>query len=124
SGSAGTLKLEDAEAIEREIPEVALLSPQVRNTCQVVASNQNWSTYVRGEGADYLDLREWPLAEGATFTDQDVRNANKVCVLGRTVTTQLFGDESPLGKIIRISEVPFVITGVLTKKGFSFTGQD
>ncbi len=123
-GGAGTLKIEDAEALLREIPEVALLSPEVRSVSQVMAGNQNWFTQVLGEGENYFDLRQWPLAEGAPFEAQDVRGASKVAVIGKTVARQLYGSESPLGKIIRVKNVPFIIVGTLTPKGLSVMGTD
>ena len=83
-GGAGTLKIEDAEAIRREVPGVTGVSEEVASTTQVAAGNQNWFTRVYGESADYFDIRQWPLADGAPFTAQDVRSANKVCVIGRT----------------------------------------
>jgi putative ABC transport system permease protein len=79
---------------------------------------------VLGESADYFDLRQWPLADGAPFTAQDVRSANKVCVIGRTTATQIYGNDSPVGQILRIKNVPFIITGVLTPKGLSAQGPD
>src|ERR1043166_5427749 len=72
-GSAGTLMVEDADAIRREIRGVTLISPEVRTVSQVAAGNQNWYTQILGEGEGYMELRQWPLAEGAMFTDQDVR---------------------------------------------------
>jgi len=123
-GSAGTLKVEDAEAIAREIPGVTIVSPEVRTVRQVAAGNQNWYTQILGEGPDYLDLRQWPLTEGATFTDQDTRGANKVCIIGKTVAQQLYGDEDPLGQIVRIQGVPFIVVGLLTPKGLSVMGTD
>ncbi len=123
-GSAGTLKIEDAEAIRREIPLVTLISPEVRSVSQVAAGNQNWFTQVLGESADYFDLRQWPLAEGSPFSEQDVRRANKVAVIGRTIARQLFGDENPLGRVLRIKNVPFIIVGILTPKGLSIMGSD
>lgn len=123
-GGSGTLKVEDAEAIGREIPNVTVVSPEIRTTSQVIAGNQNWLTQVLGESADYFDLRQWPLAEGASFTPQDVRSANKVAVIGKTVAKTLYGDESPLGQIIRIKNVPFIILGVLSSKGLSVMGSD
>ena len=123
-GSAGTLKVEDALAIKREIPQVSLVSPEIRSVAQIAAGNQNWMTQILGEGADYFDLRQWPLAEGAPFAEQDVRSANKVCIIGKTVARQLFGDESPVGQILRVKNVPFTILGVLTNKGLSMMGTD
>ena len=76
-GNAGTLKIEDADAIRREIPNVIGVSPEVRTSMQVVAGNQNWMTQVIGEGADYFDLRQWPFEDGAAFTDSDVRSTKK-----------------------------------------------
>ena len=123
-GGAGTLKIEDAEAISREVPGVIGVSEEVVSTTQVAAGNQNWFTRVYGESADYFDIRQWPLADGAPFTAQDVRSANKVCVIGRTTATQVYGNEDPVGQILRIKEVPFTIVGVLTPKGLSTQGVD
>ena len=77
-GGAGTLKIEDAEAIRREMPDLTAVSEEVSTITQVAAGNQNWSTRILGESADYFDLRRWPLIDGAPFTAQDVRSANKV----------------------------------------------
>src|SRR5437667_1269958 len=77
-----------------------------------------------GESADYFDIRHWPLSDGALFTTLDVRSANKVCVIGRTTATPIYGNESPIGQILRIKNVPFTITGVLTPKGLSPQGVD
>src|SRR5438034_3701548 len=123
-GGAGTLKIEDAEAIRREVPQVTLVSEEVVSTAQVAAGNQNWFTRIYGESADYFDLRQWPLADGVPFTPQDVRSANKVCVIGRTTATQIYGNDDPVGQILRVKEVPFTITGVLTPKGLSTQGVD
>jgi putative ABC transport system permease protein len=123
-GGAGTLKIEDAEAIRREVPGIIGVSEEVVSTTQVAAGNQNWFTRLFGESADYFDIRQWPLADGASFTAQDVRSANKVCVIGRTTATQIYGNENPIGQILRIKNVPFTITGVLTPKGLSPQGVD
>src|SRR3954447_7380741 len=123
-GGAGTLKVEDAEAIRREVPGVTAVSEEVRSNSQIAAGNQNWFTQVLGESPDYFDIRQWPLAEGAPFTDQDVRSANKVCVIGRTTATQIFGNDDPVGQVLRIKNVPFTVTGVLTPKGLSAQGPD
>src|ERR1700758_2922174 len=123
-GGAGTLKIEDAEAIRREVPGVIAVSEEVVSTTQVAAGNQNWFTRIYGESADYFDIREWPLADGAPFIDQDVRSSNKICVIGRTTATQIYGNENPIGQILRIKNVPFTILGVLTPKGLSPQGVD
>ena len=123
-GGAGTLKIEDAESIRREVPGVTAVSEEVMSTAQVTAGNQNWFTRILGESADYLDMRQWPLADGAFFTAQDVRSSNKICVIGKTTATQIYGNESPVGQVLRIKGVPFVVSGVLTSKGLSTQGPD
>src|SRR5436853_531765 len=112
-GGAGTLKIEDAEAIRREVPGVTAVSEEVMSTTQIAAGNQNWFTRVLGESAEYLDIRQWPLTSGAPFTPQDVRSANKVCIIGKTTATQLFGSDDAVGQTIRVKNVPFTVTGVL-----------
>ncbi len=123
-GGAGTLTLTDAQAIQREIPGVVAVSPEVRGGAQVGAGNQNWSTTVLGESPEYFDIRQWPLVEGAVFTEQDVRSANKVAIIGKTVATQLYGNDDPIGQVMRIKNVPFIIVGILTSKGLSVMGSD
>ncbi len=123
-GGAGTLRVEDAEAIRREVPGVIAVSEEVISTTQVAAGNQNWFTRILGESADYFDLRQWSLSDGAPFTPQDVRSANKVCVIGRTTATQIYGNDDAVGQILRIKNVPFIVTGVLTSKGLSVQGTD
>ena len=123
-GMAGTLKIEDVDAILREVPGVVAASGEVRSTMPVASGNQNWMTQILGESPDYFGIRQWPLKSGAIFTEQDVRGANKVCVIGQTTAAQIFGDVDPIGEIIRIKQVPFVITGVLSPKGMSMGGSD
>jgi len=122
--NAGTLAVEDAFSIEREIPDVTLISPELRSGAQIAAGNQNWSTSILGEGSDYLDIRMWPLAEGAMFTEQDVRSANKVAVIGKTVADQLYPGANAIGQVVRIKNVPFIVVGELIPKGLSVMGQD
>src|SRR5438874_5794750 len=121
---AGTLTVEDANAIEKEVPGVVAVSPEVRTSGQIMAGNNNWSTEGRGEGVDYLTIRQWDLAQGAMFTEADVRSAGKVCVLGKTTADKLFPDEDPVGKVIRIRNVPMTVLGVLKPKGASMMGSD
>src|SRR5438477_6738102 len=123
-GSSSTLTVDDAEAIEREIANVVAFSPEVRITTQVIAGNRNWSTQIYGESPDYFSIRQWPLEDGAIFTEQDVRGAAKVAVIGSLAAEELFGGENPVGEIVRIKNVPFTVVGVLTSKGASASGSD
>ncbi len=124
AGTQSTLTLADAEAIKKECPAVEEVGPNLTGVAQVVYSHQNWSTGVVGTTPGMLIVRDWPLASGKPFTEQDVKNATKVCLLGQVVVDNLFGDTDPVGKIIRIKNVPFTVLGVLGKKGQSATGQD
>jgi putative ABC transport system permease protein len=121
---AGTLTVDDAFAIEREIPDVTIMSPETRGNTQIAAGNENWSTSILGEGESYLDIRQWPLAEGAMFTANDVRAAAKVAIIGKTVADQLFPDGNVIGQVLRIKNVPFIVTGQLIPKGLSVQGTD
>jgi len=123
-GGAGTLTIEDANAIQNEVSGVAVVSPEVRSGAQIMAGENNWSTSVMGEGVDYLTLRQWELEAGAMFTEVDVRAAAKVCILGWTTADKLFPGEDPVGKTIRIKNVPMKVLGVLKRKGASMMGQD
>ena len=126
SGSfgAGTLTVEDADAIQREITTAIAISPEVRTGAQVLAGGLNWSTQILGESADYLNIRQWPLSDGAMFSDADVRGVGKVCIIGQTIVTQLFPDTSPIGQTLRIRNQPFKVVGVLAAKGLSVQGTD
>jgi putative ABC transport system permease protein len=121
---AGTLSIDDAEAIQREVPGVVSISPEVRGSQQVAAGNQNWYTQILGESPEYFDLRKWPIVEGGSFSEQDVRSAGKVAVVGNTIVQQLYNGENAIGQIVRVKNVPFVIVGVLLAKGLSVQGQD
>jgi putative ABC transport system permease protein len=123
-GGAGTLTIDDAESIQREIPGVTVVSPEVRSSSLIAAGNQNWTTQILGESADYFTLRQWPVTDGAGFTEQDVRSANKVAIIGQTIADQLFPGEAAVGQIIRIKSAPFMIVGVLKAKGMSMMGSD
>jgi len=123
-GSAGTLTKEDYEAIRREIPEVTGISPEVRTMAQIATGNQNNNVQVLGVGADYLEIRSWALADGINFSEQDVRNAAKVALIGKTTATTLFGDGQAVGQIIRIKNAPFTVVGLLAAKGMAMMGMD
>jgi putative ABC transport system permease protein len=119
-----TLTIEDADAIKAEAPAVAYVSPNLRTAAQAVAGELNWSTSVYGVGVDWPFIRSWNVAEGAFFTDSDVRAGAKVAILGATVAENLFPQGSPIGQIVRIKNVPFKVLGVLDRKGGSTGGQD
>jgi putative ABC transport system permease protein len=124
AGSITTLTLEDAQAIAREVPSVARLSPMVRSRAQVVAGNQNWNTSIEGGNEEYLTVRNWPVASGENFTARDVLVADKVALLGQTVARTLFPDQDPVGQIIRVKSLPFRVVGVLSPKGQGQWGND
>jgi putative ABC transport system permease protein len=124
AGTQPTLTMGDAEAIQKECPAVSDVAPILNGVAQVVYGHQNWATGVVGTTPGMLSVRDWPLASGRPFTQQDVKSATKVCLLGQTVVDNLFGDLDPSGQIIRIKKVPFTVVGVLAKKGQSPQGQD
>jgi putative ABC transport system permease protein len=122
-GSAPTLTIEDTKAITG-VPDVVAVSPEVRDREQVLANGLNWNTQVMGESPDYPQIRNWSIATGSMFGDQDVRSLAKVAVIGQTVVDELFPNEDPLGQTIRIRNLPFKVVGVLAPKGFNLFGQD
>jgi len=124
AGTTTTLTEEDAQAIQKECPAAALVSPGTRSGGQVIAGNLNWATATEGTGPDYLEIRKWKVEYGDFYTNQDVKSAAKVCVLGKTVADNLFPEGSPVGQTIRIRNVPFKVVGVLEKKGQNAMGQD
>jgi len=124
SGTVPTLTVDDAKAIFNEIPAVKYVAPILGGSAQVVFGNQNWSTVINGTTPEELEIREWSLAGGRSFTQQDVDGATKVCLLGKTVVDNLFWGIDPIGQIIRIKMVPFTVIGVLASKGQSTLGQD
>jgi putative ABC transport system permease protein len=126
TGTGGTksLTLGDYEAIKEHIPLVTNVTPQADSRVQLVYGNQNWNSSVRGVAPAYLTLKGWNIARGGMYTDVDVERANNVCVLGRTVADQLFGQSDPIGETIRVREQSCEVIGVLEVKGQSATGQD
>jgi putative ABC transport system permease protein len=123
-GNASTLVPEDAAAIA-QIPGVQYVAAGSNMRAQIIAGNQNWNTQVQGTDVDMPLIRSWPVREGAFFTPQDVATASKVAVLGSVTRDQLFApDASPIGQVIRISNQPFTIVGVMGSKGQSGMGQD
>jgi putative ABC transport system permease protein len=123
-GSQPTLNLDDAEAIQKDCPAVQDVAPILNGAAQIVYGNLNWSTGVYGTSPGILDVRDWPLAMGRPMTDEDVRSATKVALLGQTVVDNLFGGIDPLDQVIRIKKIPFRVIGVMETKGQSVMGQD
>ncbi len=124
AGSVHTLTSEDAEAIALECPAVKFVAPIWGQVTQVVYGNRNWRTRVSGTTTDYFPVREWTIRFGRVFTPQEEQRAAKVAVVGTTVVENLMGDTYPLGKTIRIQNVPFRIIGVMESKGQSPRGND
>ena len=123
-GSAPTLTRQDYEAIRKEVSGVIRATPDVRKTAQVMAGNQNVNTTINGAGEDFVDIRAWDFVEGGNFSSSDVKAATKVAILGNTVATNLFGDASPVGQIVRIQNAPYAVVGLLKPKGMSMMGSD
>ncbi|WP_126443963.1 ABC transporter permease [Sulfuricystis multivorans] len=124
-GTTFTLSEEDAYAIARELPEyVAAAAPVLRGSGQIVAGNSNWSTSFYGVTPEYFEVREWTLAEGRFFEAAELNGAAKVAIIGKTVAANLFGEESPLDRTIRIRTVPLTVIGLLDAKGQSPGGSD
>jgi putative ABC transport system permease protein len=123
-GMATTLTVEDAQAL-RSLPGVEYLAAGVNSRAQLIAGNQNWSSQIQGTDVDLPLIRNWPTKYGTFFTAQDVSSAQKVAVLGQTVSDNLFGaDVDPTGQIIRVKNQPFKVLGVMSPKGSTGFGQD
>ena len=123
SGSAPTLTFDDADAIGA-LKEVRAAAPVASGSAQLIYNGVNWSTSVSGTTPDYVVVRDWPLQSGGFFSEADVRSGARVAVIGQIVARELFGDEDPVGKIIRIKQAPFEVIGVLAAKGQSLDGRD
>jgi putative ABC transport system permease protein len=124
SHSTKTLTVADAMAIRQQISLIKLVSPNVDGSFQVIYGNQNWYTGYRGVSPEYFEIKRWGLERGAFFTSDDVDRADGVCVIGRTVQRQLFGAEDPIGKVIRVRDMPCRVVATLQPKGLSLSGQD
>jgi len=125
AGTVMTLTPQDAEALLAACPAVRAAAPGVRARAQVVYGGRNWvPNSIYGTTPAFLDVREWSVAEGEAFTDHDVRNTGKVCLLGQTLVRELFQGESPLGKEVRVRNISFKVIGVLSSKGANMMGMD
>ncbi len=123
-GTRPTLTLKDTEAIAKNCRGLLAIAPYSSEAKQLTYGNQNWSTSIGGTTADYLFIRNYEIASGRNFLPEDIQNASKVVIIGNTVATELFGDVDPIGKTMRIGNVPFNIIGLLKTKGQSGMGMD
>lgn len=118
------LVLEDGEAILRDVTEIQRMTPNIDGTLVVVSEARNWTTHWRGVSPEYFGIKRWSFASGGSFGTEDVERADNACVLGETVSRQLFGDRDPVGETVRIGSQPFRVVGLLAPKGQSASGSD
>lgn len=123
SGGVQTLTLSDSNAME-ELVSIAATGPVSSGTAQMVYLSLNWNTQIIGTTPSYFQVRDWSIENGYPFSDADVRGSTRVVILGKTVAKNLFGDEDPVGKTIRIKQSPYMVLGVLASKGQSLDGRD
>ena len=123
SGGVQTLTISDASAME-ELESILATAPTSSGSAQLIYQSANWSTQVTGTTPSYFQVRDWEIESGYPFMDSDVRGATRVVVLGKTIAQNLFGDEDPVGKTIRIKNSPYLVVGILAKKGQSLDGRD
>ena len=120
-----TLKLENYEKLSEECTNLSGISPNVSSSGQLVAGANNYPSSVSGVSMDYLTIRQLTVEQGEMFTENDIRTAAKVCVIGKTIVDNLFPDGSdPIGKVIRCNQIPFRVIGVLKSKGYNSMGMD
>ena len=125
SSSSQRLTVADIKAIKMECDAVVAVSPEVRSSGQVVYGNSNWPTTIYGGSEQYLEIRSWKVVSGRNITDTEAEGSAKVCLVGRTVADELFGEGvDPTGETIRFKSIPFKIIGVLEEKGQNSFGQD
>ena len=126
TGDSGTntLTVEDLDAIRREVPSVALVTPAVNTRSQLVFGNMNWNTSIQGVNQEYPSIRKWNVNSGDFFTDSDVRSAARVIVIGQTIADNLFSGMDPVGQTVRVMNLPFRVVGVMARKGQDPQGRD
>ncbi len=117
-------KLEDAVALQRQVPSIRVLAPSANQTATAVAGNSSWATSVTGTDNRYLDVRNWPLAAGRVFSEGESRAGKAVCLIGATVQRELFGNQDPVGEKLRIKTMSCQVIGLLATKGQSSMGHD
>ena len=123
-GTAVSLSEADLAAIRTKVPNVSAAAGTVSGSAPLVVGDANWTTSVTGVNEDFLEVRDWPVAEGRSFTEAELRSGAKVAILGATTARELFGTVPVIGEQVRIKNVPFTVIGVLTTKGQSGWGGD
>ncbi len=125
SADMQTLKLEDYESLQHEAQLLSAVSPSVSSSGQLIRGNHNTPTTIYGISEEYLTIRQLEIQDGNMFSEQEVKTAAKVCLLGKTVIDELFpGGEDPVGKVVRFNSIPFTVIGTLVPKGYNSMGQD
>lgn len=119
-----TLKLTDYETLKEETNYLSAISPNVSASGQLIAGNNNYPSSISGVGVDYLEIRQLVVEEGEMFDEEKIRTSAKVCIIGKTIADNLFPNENPIGKVIRCSQVPFRVIGILKSKGYNSMGMD
>ena len=119
-----SLKVEDVEAIRRELPSVSMASPAVSARVQIIAGNQNWKTSVQGVSDQFPEIRKWTIANGRFFTDAEAATAARVAVIGQTIANNLLPGMEPVGQTIRVRDLPFLVIGVMAGRGQDQQGRD
>lgn len=123
-GSQPTLKMKDVTAVLKNNSAIKTAAPLVSGTSQIIYKNQNWFTSIKGTTPEFFVMQEWDVVLGSNLTHKDVSRELKICLMGQTVASNLFGDLDPIGKSVRIKGIPFKVTGLLKKKGQSMMGID
>lgn len=123
TGTRQTLTIEDASAIERELPDVRIASPLISGSAQVIVADRNWSTLVAGVNGEYLVAREWRINHGRSFTASEIETGDKVAVIGSVIERELFADQPAVGSTLRMGSVPFTVIGILAEKGEGAAGR-
>ena len=124
SSEARALTAQDITAIKRQIGSLKAVTPVNSKSVTAIFGNTNWSTSAVGTDNDYFIVKDWPLAEGRLFTENELRSGRAVAVIGRTVCKELFGKQNPIGQRIRLQKVSFQIIGILSEKGTTGMGND
>ena len=125
SSDMQSLKMSDYNSLKENVSYISKISPSVSGSGQFIYSNNNYPASITGVNEDYMDIRKLNIDEGTVFTDQQIRSAAKVCVIGQTIIKNLFTNgEDPVGKVIRFNKIPFTVIGTLKEKGYNSMGMD